>query len=370
MDVNQPSEAIVPEHGASHDLLDPAEKPSSGWFAVCSGMAASFALVLSEFVPLGLLDELSRDLDVTEGRAGLFIVLPGLAACIGAPLVTVLAGGMDRRRVLLLLSLAVMVSNIWVVVAPSFAVALVGWAVLGFAVGGFWSIGPPTATRYVAPKNGTRAAALVIGGISMATVISLPLGAFIVEFADWRWAFVVAAAFAFIAVSLELAALPRLAPSGPVGWSLLLGIFATSRARQCLVITVAAFSAHFATYTYITPFLNRTGLPDGALPFLLLVFGLVGVASNLMGGWILATAPRASDGGQAMFVSILQLSLAGGSAFGGVLVDWLGVRTDYELAGLLALLAGLATTWWLRGLQTSAEATFHDEPHVSTTTSS
>jgi predicted MFS family arabinose efflux permease len=394
---------------SSTEPLVPADMPPSGWFAVCSVMAASFALVLSEFVPLGLLDELSRDLHITEGRAGLFIVLPGLAACIGAPLVTVLAGGLDRRTVLLLLSAAVLLSNICVVVAPSFGVALVGRAVLGFAVGGFWSIGPPTATRYVATQHGTRAAALVIGGISMATVISLPLGAFIVDFTDWRWAFVVAAAFAFIAVCLQLVALPRLAPSSPVGWSLLLGVFATPLGRQCLAITVAAFGAHFATYTYVAPFANQTDLPGAALPVLLLVFGLVGVASNLLGGWILdtrlraafsgalvllgvalvllpltderpgltvvllllwgvswgliplslqiwilAAAPRASDGGQAMFVSILQLSLAGGSAVGGILVDWLGVRTDFVLAGIVALLAGIAANWWLRGVQQPA----------------
>ncbi|WP_183407810.1 MFS transporter [Nocardioides marmoriginsengisoli] len=394
------------ENAETHAGPKPRKAEPAGWFAVCSVMSASFALVLSEFIPLGLLDELSRDLGVTEGRAGLFVVLPGLAACIGAPLVTVLAGSTDRRRVLLLLSATVLASNIWVVFAPTFAVALIGRAALGFAVGGFWTIGPPTATRFVADRHATRAASLVIGGISMATVISLPLGAWIVVVTNWRWAFVVAAAFAFVAVCLEIVAVPRLAPVGSVRWSTLLGVFSTRKARQCLGITVAAFGAHFATYTYVTPFVNQTGLPESALPVVLLAFGLVGVVSNLVGGWvldsrlrpvfsgallilgvalivmpmteslpaltvaliftwgiswgliplslqiwILAATPQARDGDQAMFVSVLQLSLAGGSALGGVLVDWLDVRTDYFLAGVVALLAGLATTWWLHGVQ-------------------
>jgi predicted MFS family arabinose efflux permease len=392
------------------DLGHPGGQPRSGWLAVCSVMAASFALVLSEFVPLGLLDELSHDLGITEGMAGLFIVLPGLAACIGAPLVTVLAGAMDRRRLLLLLSAAVLVSNIWVVVSPTFVVALGGRAVLGIAVGGFWTMGPPTATRLVPDRYGTRAAALVIGGISIATVTSLPLGAWIVEVAHWRWAFGVAAMFAFSAVCLQLVTLPRLPASGAVGWGTLVGVFSTRRARQCLTVTVAAFAAHFATYTYVTPFVNQAGLPDGALPLVLFAFGLVGVVSNLMGGWvldrrlravfstslvmlgaalivmpmtgsipaltvlllivwgvawgliplslqiwILETAPRAHDGGQAMFVSVLQLALAGGSALGGVVVDELGVRVDYVLAGVLAVFAGVATSWWLRGIQSQGE---------------
>ncbi|GAA3524949.1 MFS transporter [Aeromicrobium panaciterrae] len=358
-----------------------------------------------------MLDVLSEDLDVSEGTAGLLIALPGLAACVGAPVVTVLAGRMDRRRLLLLLCTAVLLSNVWVALSPSFEVALIGRAVLGAAVGGFWTMGPPTAGRMVLPEFSTRATSLVVGGIAMATVASLPVGNWIVSFANWRWAFVLTAAFALIALLAEFVTLPSMPTLSPVTIADLGQVFSNPQSRRCVAITCAVFTAHFATYSYITPYLNQSGISDQAVPTVLLGFGLVGVASNFVGGWILdrrlrlvvsvvmllvggalmalalpsrpdavtvllmaawgiawgvlplslqvwilATAPRARDGGQAMFVSVLQLSLAAGSAVGGLIVDGPGIRADFALSGAILVIAGAAATVWLKGVQTRSPA--------------
>ncbi|MCD0484129.1 MFS transporter [Streptacidiphilus sp. ASG 303] len=377
--------------------VEQAPPTRGGWTAVTAVAALSFVLVLSEFIPIGVLPQIAGGLDVSTGRAGLLVVVPGLAAAITAPLLTVASGRLDRRHVLVALAGAAVVSNVLAAVAPNMAVMVVARIVLGAGVGGFWSLGAGVAARLVPEAAVHRASSMITGGISAATVISLPLGALISHLAGWRVAFVAAAAAALAALVLLAAVLPALRPAGGTRFADLTATWRRPAVLLAALGTALAFLGHFASYTYITPYLQeRAHFGPSAVTVTLLVYGAVGVAGNFAAAWAIGRSLRVAyvgaallvavsvallpplagfapavvllvslwgaafnaiplavqtwmlrasgdspEGGLSLLVSTLQVALATGSFAGGFLVDGFGVGSAFASTTVLLLLAAL-----------------------------
>ncbi|MBW8837392.1 MAG: MFS transporter, partial [Burkholderia sp.] len=129
---NLPASEVTPD--------DRASSPLRSWLAVVAVAIGAFAFVTTEFLPVGLLPRVAADLGVSPGTAGLMVTVPGVIAAISAPGLMLVAGRMDRRRVFLLLTALLLASNLISAFAPNFTVMLVGRALLGAALGGFWTL--------------------------------------------------------------------------------------------------------------------------------------------------------------------------------------------------------------------------------------
>lgn len=121
------------------------------WLAVLSVALGAFVFVTSEFLPIGLLTQISAGLRVSHGTAGLMVTIPGLVATFAAPLMTIGAGRVDRRILVLGLTGLLVTSNMTSALASNFAVMLAGRVMFGISVGGFWTIAVTLGTRLV-PK--------------------------------------------------------------------------------------------------------------------------------------------------------------------------------------------------------------------------
>ncbi|MHA3701053.1 MFS transporter [Jatrophihabitans sp. YIM 134969] len=363
-----------------------------GWLAVASVALGSFAIVLSEFLPIGLLPAIADGLDVSISTAGLMVVVTGLLAAVAAPAVTVLTSGLDRRVVLVGLSLLLVVSDALAALAPDFAILLLARVLLGISLGGFWAVGAGIAGRLVPPADTIRATSLITAGISVATVVSLPLSAGVAAVASWRLAFVVGGVIGVVALGLQLATLPSIPSSRRVRVATLGALFRVPRARIGLFAATVVFGAQFAAYTFVTPYLeDRAGLSAGTVTLTLLLFGVAGIVGNFTAGvtlgrtvtgttgtawfllaaavvvlplvahqpvavvavvvvwglvwgalplalqtWMASAAPHGAETGLALFVTTVQLSLAAGSILGGVAVTAWGIDADYRWAGVVA----------------------------------
>src|SRR5262249_24557852 len=104
--------------------------PRGGWPAIFSIAAGTFLLVTSEFLPIGLLTPIARDLQTTEGLTGLSVTSPGLTATFAAPLLTLFAGKIDRRVILLSLTASIIASDVIVLMAPDLPTLLIGRVLL------------------------------------------------------------------------------------------------------------------------------------------------------------------------------------------------------------------------------------------------
>lgn len=367
------------------------------WLSVTSVALGSFVLVLSEFLPIGLLPAIADDLDVGIGTAGLMVVATGLVGAVAAPVVTVLTSRLDRRVVLVSLTVLLVIADGLAAIAPSFWVLLIARMLLGVGIGGFWAIGAGIAGRLVRPELTIRATSLITAGVSVATVVSLPLGALVSSLASWRLGFVIGGALGLVALVLQLAMLPRIPAQQRVRFATLGSLLRVPRARVGLIAAAFVFAAQFAAYTYIAPYLQQlVGVGPDTVTIALLVFGVAGIVGNFAAGftldrsvlgtigaskfvlaaavvllpllahsvvgvfvllvvwglvwgalplgmqtWMSTASPAGSETGLALFVTTIQLAIAAGSVLGGAAVSSFGLAADFWLAGGVAIVGAV-----------------------------
>jgi len=356
----------------------------------------AFVVVTSEFLPIGLLTLISAGLHVSDGMAGLMVTIPGLVAAIAAPVMTIAAGRLDRRVVVLALMGLLVVSNLIAALAPNFAVMLAGRILFGITLGGFWTIAVTLGGRLVPKASMARATTVIMAGISIATVLGVPVGTLIAGQAGWRTAFIAVGGVALLAGLAQLFVFPSLPPPPAPGVRQLTHSLRHADVRLGLLAIAFVIAGHFAAYTYVTPFLKEnTGITSGFLSALLLAYGVAGIAGNFAGGaaaardlrstvigvvllmagailllplvrghqngvtalliiwglafgampialqlWVFKAAPEALEGGAALLVSTFQIFIALGSVLGGRVVDAFGTSVVMWGAGATAM-AGL-----------------------------
>ncbi|MDR2330329.1 MAG: MFS transporter, partial [Comamonas sp.] len=186
---------------------DPSRNP---WPAVIAASLATFAVVTTEMLPVGLLTAIAPALGISTGQAGWMMSLPALLAAVFAPLVVMLAGNMDRRRILAALLALLVLANTASALAPSWGWMLAARVLLGLCIGGIWAVAGGLAARLVPAAAVGLATSIIFGGVAAASVLGVPMGALIGEGAGWRWAFGVMALFSLLVLALHLWVMPAL----------------------------------------------------------------------------------------------------------------------------------------------------------------
>ncbi|WP_434606329.1 MFS transporter [Pseudomonas sp. D2-30] len=186
-----------------------AEHSSTSWLSVAAVGIGAFVLVTTEFLPVGLLPQVAEEFGISEGQTGLMVTLPGLFAAVTAPLTSLWARAFDKRQVLCVLMALLALSNIVVVFASDLWMLLLGRALLGIAVGGFWTIGGTLGPR-LKPLQPARATSMIFSGVSLGTVAGVPAGTILGELTGWRTVFGVSAALSVVVMLLLLRTLPTL----------------------------------------------------------------------------------------------------------------------------------------------------------------
>jgi predicted MFS family arabinose efflux permease len=312
-------------------------------------------------------------------------------------LIFVRAGQVDRRKVIVGLGGLVVLSNAIAAIAPDFAVVLLGRILLGIAIAGFWTMVTPVGPKLVGPRAGTRATSIIVAGVSAGTVVGLPAGEALGTLLGWRLTFAAAAAVAALIVVAQLVLLPGIASDAHTRMGDLAQVLKTPFALVAIIATAVAFIGQFGASTFITPLLTqRVHLGDGAVTGLFFAYGAAGIAGTLIGGplvarsrvatfalaaagvgiallalpalgttkiavgvavvawgliwgliplaaqiWMLRAMPDAQEAASAVNVSNMQISIAIGSAVGGLLVDNAGLAPVYVVGGAITLTAAL-----------------------------
>ena len=149
------------------------------WSGVLAMTLCVFVLIASEFMPVSLLTPIAGDLHITEGLAGQGIALSGALAVLTSLTISRLTGSLDRKWLLLGLTALMAASGVIIALASSFPVYMLGRALIGIVIGGFWSMSAATAIRLVPQRQVPRALAIFNGGNALATVVAAPLGSYL-----------------------------------------------------------------------------------------------------------------------------------------------------------------------------------------------
>lgn len=312
---------------------------ASHWSGVFAMTLCVFALIASEFLPVSLLTPMAADLGVSEGLVGQGIAISGAFAVVTSLCIARLAGNTDRRTLLLALTALMAVSGSVVALAPNYPVYLVGRALIGVVVGGFWSMSAATAMRLVPSAQVPRALAIFNGGNALATVIAAPLGSYLGAVMGWRSAFFCLVPIALIALVWQWCSLPSMKAVRLDAASGVLRLLSRRAVALGMAACAAFFMGQFALFTYIRPFLETvTQVKGAALSWVLLGIGLSGFIGTALIGNILKQ-------GLYRVLIIIPLLMAG-VALGLVLLG----NSSVAVALLLALWGLLATAapvgWW------------------------
>ncbi|MFH9353782.1 MFS transporter [Kitasatospora sp. NPDC017646] len=245
----------------------------------------AFGIGTTEFVIMGLLPRIADDYGVSVPTAGLLVTGYALGVVIGAPLMTALGTRISRKTMLMLLMALFTVGNLLSAVAPSFPLMLAGRIVTSLAHGAFFGIGSVVAAELVAPQKKAGAIATMFTGLTVANIVGVPLGTFIGQAVGWRTTFAAVAALGLVGllgIARLVPALPR-----PEGAHLRreLTAFRNPQVLLAMAMTVLGFGGVFAAITYIAPMMTRVaGYSDGAVTWLLVLFGVGMFLGNLLGG--------------------------------------------------------------------------------------
>ncbi|MFB4298134.1 MFS transporter [Actinomadura sp. NTSP31] len=267
--------------------------PRRGWPAVFAVAAATFLVVTSEMLPVGLLTSIGPDLGASAGTAGLAMTVPGVVAALCAPVLPAATARLDRRAVLAALAGLLALADLGSAAAPGLPALLASRILVGVAIGGVWAIAGGLPARLVPERSAGAATSVIFGGISVASVAGVPAGTLIGDLAGWRAAFAVAGALSLAACVALAALLPALPATSPAGLRGVPRVLRAPAVRAGLMVTFLLVTGHFAAYTYVRPVLERvSGVDPDLISTLLLLYGVAGVAGNFAAGTAAARGPR------------------------------------------------------------------------------
>lgn len=245
-----------------------------------------FALGTSEFMLSGLLPPIADDMNVSIPQAGLLISAFAIGMVVGAPLLAVATLRLPRRTTLIALISVFGLGQIAGALAPTYEVLFASRVISAFACAGFWAVGAAVAIAMVPVNSRARAMAVMIGGLSIANVLGVPLGAFLGENLGWRsafWAVGAASAVALVGVATMIPRIPL--PDEKPQLKRELGIYRDRQVWLSIVLTALAAGGVFCAFSYLSPLLTDVaGLASGWVPTVLGLFGIGALVGTVIGG--------------------------------------------------------------------------------------
>ncbi|WP_312187130.1 MFS transporter [Leclercia sp.] len=375
------------------------------WGGIFAMTLCVFVLIASEFMPVSLLTPIASDLGVTEGLAGQGIAISGALAVLTSLSLSHIAGNMNRKTLLLGMTILMAVSGLIIAFASSYLVYMAGRALIGIAIGGFWSMSAATAIRLVPQHQVSRALAIFNGGNALATVVAAPLGSYLGATIGWRGAFLCLVPVATAAFIWQWFSLPDMnGNKSQTSRGTVFRLFRLPVVSTGLLACGLFFMGQFALFTYVRPFLETvTHVSASGLSLILLTIGIAGfigtlivalflnarfyltlmaipllmaaiaglliltgysiwIVALLLGFWgLLATAaptgwwtwiartlPGDAEAGGGLMVAVIQLSIALGSTAGGMVFDHIGWQSTFAMSAILLLSAMVLTGFTAR----------------------
>jgi MFS transporter, DHA1 family, inner membrane transport protein len=246
---------------------------------------ASFGIGTTEFVIMGLLPDVARDLAVTIPRAGLLVSGYALGVAFGAPILAIATARLERRRALLLLIAIFIVGNILCALAPSYALLMGARIVTAFCHGAFFGLGAVVAAEVVPPQKKAQAIALMFTGLTLANVLGVPFGTALGQAAGWRAVFWAVVGIGVVAAAALYAWLPRSIAAQGAGLMQEARTLGQTQVLLAMLISVLASASLFSVFTYITPILEHvTRDTPHQVTWVLLIFGVGLTLGNYFGG--------------------------------------------------------------------------------------
>jgi predicted MFS family arabinose efflux permease len=245
---------------------------------------ASFAIGTEAFVIAGLLPAISADLHISLAATGQLVTAYSLTYAVGSPILAVAFNNFDRRRVLAFALTTFVAGNLLAVVANGFAMLLASRMLMAVGAGLCTPTALGVAVAVASPERRGRAIALVTSGMTVATVLGVPLGTFAGIHFGWRSTFVMVAILGTIALAGLLFGLPHGLPRHTATLAQRFAVIRHRAVLQALTVTLFWAIGGFTVMTYLSVPLQLAGFSPSEVGLALLVFGCAAAIGNMLGG--------------------------------------------------------------------------------------
>ena len=347
---------------------------------------AAFGIGTTEFVIMGLLPDVARDLGVTAPAAGMLVSGYALGVAAGAPILAIVTAKWQRKRALIVLMGMFIIGNVLCALAPNYALLMMARVVTAFCHAAFFGIGSVVAAELVPRDKRAQAVALMFTGLTVANVLGVPFGTALGHLAGWRTPFAAITLIGLLAAFLLWRCLPQkiAMQSGSIFQEF--RAIAQTQVQLALLISTLAAVSMFSVLTYIAYILlDITGFSASQESWVLLLFGAGITVGGLIGGrladWKLMPVMATLFGAIALILlsfawsihhripTLITMFVWGAFAFAVVPAAQIRVldkaRAAPNLASTLnqgAFNLGNATGAWLGGLVISAGLPLTDLP--------
>ena len=315
----------------------------------------AFCIGTAEFVVMGLLPDIARDLAVSIPLAGQVVTAYALGVVIGAPLLAIATGKMERKRVILLTVGIFVVGNLLSAIAPNYVFLLIARILAAFAHGAMFGVGAVVATSLVPPNKRASAIGLMFLGLTLANILGVPLGTLIGQEYGWRatfWVITLLGLIALIPVAVLVPHVPNRASAG-----LLHEVSVMRRPQVLLAIatTILSSASVFTLFTYIVPILQDvTGFTPSNVTLILFMIGIGLTFGITLGG-------KFSDRGLMRSLIVMTLACA-------VLLAFLPLVLHIKIATLVVIFLWAMTAFGtVPGLQTRVVDKATEAPNLAST---
>ena len=245
----------------------------------------AFAIGMTEFVIMGLLPNIARDLNVSVSDAGQLITGYALSVAIGGPIIVLATYKLPRKNLLILLMAIFIIGNGIGSFAPNYGSLMISRVIAALAHGSFFGIGSLFTANMVAPHKRASAMALMFMGLTLSNIIGVPFGTFIGQLLGWKMTFVVISVLGLFTLIGIIKYVPNQEETQPISIKNELNVLKDLKLWLTLGVTLFGFSSVFAYFTYISQILiNVSNIEERWISFVLIIFGVGVTLGNIIGG--------------------------------------------------------------------------------------
>ena len=253
------------------------------WLPLIGMTISAFLVNTSEFMPIGLLTDISNDFNMTAAQAGVMITAYSWTVTILSLPLMLLACKIEPKKLLLGTLTVFSTCQVLSVISIGFPFLVVSRIGVACAHSIFWAIASPLAVRVVSKEHQSKALSAIITGTAIAMVLGMPLGRMIGLQIGWRMTFLCVAVISFLVLVYLAFVFPKIENTESFSINQLPEFFKNSRLMITYIITFLFATGYYTTYSYIEPFLQRVaGFPSTLVTITLMLFGVAGLSGSYL----------------------------------------------------------------------------------------
>lgn len=244
------------------------------------------ALGMDAYIVAGLIPEMSNSFNKSSSEIGQGVTVFTLLFSISAPLFSTLLAKNQVKNILILAISIFALSNFITVISPNYSFYIISRALAGLGAGLFSPIAVSSSSHLVSTKHKGKAVAFTVGGMSVGTVIGVPLGLEVSKLTNWRIAILIIVIISILALICILLYMPKFKIQAPPNLTSRFKLFLDKHVLRVVSVTLCAAIASLGLYTYLADIIKTNGNMED-LTFYLFTWGLGGLIGSFGIGFII-----------------------------------------------------------------------------------